>query len=280
MSIRVILLDIDGTLTNSQKVITHKTREALLHAQNHGCTLVLASGRPTPGLGYLAKELEMDRHHGILVSFNGARVSDFQTGQVFFDQSMTVEDGQAVLRHMEKFPELRPMIAKDNYMYVQDVYSGIIQYKGSPKNIMEYEARMNHMKLCEVDNLADFAAFPLNKILTAASPEYLQAHYEEMRAPFRDKLSCMFTADFYYEFTAQNINKATALRTALLPLGYRQEEMIAFGDAENDAPMLQFAGTGVAMENATDALKAIADEVTLSNDEDGIAHTLKLHGLA
>jgi hypothetical protein len=279
MSLRVILLDIDGTLTNSQKIITPKTREALLSAQNRGCTLVLASGRPTPGLGYLAKELEMDKHHGILLSFNGACVSDFQTGEVFFDQSMTVEEGQAVLRHMANFPELRPMVAKDDYLYVQDVYSGIIQYKGSPKNIMEYEARMNHMKLCEVADLAEFASFPLHKILTAASPEYLQAHFEEMRAPFQGKLSCMFTADFYYEFTAQGINKATALRSSLLPLGYRQEEMIAFGDAENDAPMLEFAGIGVAMGNATDALKAMADEVTLSNDEDGIAYTLHKYDL-
>jgi hydroxymethylpyrimidine pyrophosphatase-like HAD family hydrolase len=55
--------------------------------------------------------------------------------------------------------------------------------------------------------------------------------------------------------------------------------MIAFGDAENDAPMLEFAGIGVAMGNATDALKAMADEVTLSNDEDGIAYTLHKYDL-
>lgn len=280
MSLRVILLDIDGTLTNSQKVISPKTREALLEAQNRGCTLVLASGRPSPGLEYLARELDMDHHHGILVSYNGARVSDCQTGQLLFEQAMSVEDGQAVLRYMESFPGLRPMIARDDYVYVHNVFDGIIRYQGKPKNIIEYEARMNHMKLCEIDRLADFASFPLYKVQTAADPEYLQAHYREMRAPFQDKLSCMFTADFYYEFTARGINKAAALRAALLPLGFRQEEMIAFGDAENDAAMLQFAGVGVAMANATDALKAMADEVTLSNDEDGIAHTLKRHGLA
>lgn len=278
MSIRAILLDIDGTLTNSQKVITPKTKEALLRAQENGCVLVLASGRPTPGLGYLAKQLEMDKHHGILLSFNGARVSDFQTGEVFFDQSMTVEDGQAVLRHMEKF-DVCPMIVKGDYMYVKDVYGGMITYKGAPKNIMEYEARMNHIKLCEVDNLAEFADFPLNKILTAATPEYLQEHFEEMRAPF-PHLSSMFTADFYFEFTAPGINKASALEKSLMTLGYKPEEMIAYGDAENDAPMLKLAGIGVAMGNATDALKAIADEVTLSNDEDGIAASLILHGLA
>lgn len=280
MSLRVILLDIDGTLTNSRKVITSKTREALLHAQNQGCTLVLASGRPTPGLGYLAKELDMDKHHGLLISFNGARVSDCQTGEIFVDQSMTVEEGRAVLRHMENFPELRLMLARDDYLYVRDVYAGIIRYNGRPKNIIEYEARMNHMKLCEVDNFLDFADFPLYKVQTAANPEYLQAHYEEMRAPFRDRLSCMFTADFYYEFTARGIDKASALRASLLTLGYSPEEMIAFGDAENDIPMFRLAGVGVAMGNATDALKAVADEVTLSNDEDGIAHTLRLRGLA
>ena len=87
----------------------------------------------------------------------------------------------------------------------------------------------------------------------------------------------MFTAPFYYEFTAKNVDKAKAIDAAFTKLGYVAEEMIAFGDAENDTSMLEYAGIGVAMGNATDALKAAADEVTLSNDEDGIAASLYRH---
>ncbi|MCR3758694.1 Cof-type HAD-IIB family hydrolase [Clostridium felsineum] len=273
MDIKVIIMDIDGTLTNSKKIITDKTKKALKKAQQLGTVLILASGRPTSGLMDFAEELEMDKNHGLLVSFNGAKVVDCENGKVLFDETMSIDQGQAVLEHMKKF-EVKPMIDKGEYMYVNDVFKNEIQYKGKPFNIIKYEARNNKFKLCEKDDLAIFADYPLNKILTAGEPEYLKEHYKEMMGPFKDTLNCMFTADFYFEFTAKGIDKAKALDTVLMPMGYKKEEMIAFGDGHNDISMVKYAGIGVAMNNAVQELKDEADEVTLSNDEDGIAHTL------
>ncbi|MGG7078495.1 Cof-type HAD-IIB family hydrolase [Clostridium sardiniense] len=275
-NIKVIIMDVDGTLTNSKKVITKKTKDALIKAQEAGVLLILASGRPTSGLMDLAKELKMDENHGLLVSFNGSKVVDCQTNEVLFNETMSVEDGRAVLEHMKKF-DVKPMIDKGDYMYVNDVFDNQINYNGEPFNIIQYESRGGKFKLCEKDDLAAFADYPLNKILTAGEPEYLQANYKEMMEPFKDTLSCMFTAPFYFEFTAKGIDKAKALDTVLIPMGYKKEEMIAFGDGHNDASMVKYAGIGVAMDNAVDDLKAIADEVTLSNEEDGIAYTLSKH---
>ncbi|MDU4659504.1 MAG: Cof-type HAD-IIB family hydrolase [Clostridium butyricum] len=271
--IKVIIMDVDGTLTNSKKVITKKTKDALIKAQDNGALLILASGRPTSGLMDFAKELKMDKNHGLLVSFNGSKVVDCETGKVLFNEAMSVEQGQAVLEHMKKF-NVKPMIDKGDYMYVNDVFDNQINYKGEILNIIQYESRGGKFKLCEKDDLAAFADYPLNKILTAGDPEYLKDHYKEMMEPFKDTLSCMFTADFYFEFTANGIDKAKALDTVLIPMGYKKEEMIAFGDGHNDASMVKYAGIGVAMANAVDDLKAIADEITLSNEEDGIAHVL------
>lgn len=271
--IKVIILDVDGTLTNSEKVITKKTKDALMKVQEQGAILILASGRPTSSLMDFAKELKMDENHGLLVSFNGSKVVDCETNKVLFNETMTVEEGQAVLEHMKKF-KVKPMIDKDDYMYVNDVYDCYIDNGGKPFNIIKYESRGGKFKLCEMDDLAAFADYPLNKILTAGDPEYLKEHYKEMMEPFKDTLSCMFTAPFYFEFTAKGIDKAKALDTVLIPIGYKREEMIAFGDGHNDASMVKYAGIGVAMENAVADLKAIADEVTLSNEEDGIAYTL------
>ena len=273
MSIKVIIMDVDGTLTNSKKVITEKTKETLLKAQEAGAKLILASGRPTSGLMDFAKELKMDKHNGLLVSFNGAKVVDCETNKVLFNQAMSVEEGQAVLEHMKKF-KVKPMIDKDDYMYVNDVFDNEIEVNGKPFNIIQYEARGGKFKLCEKDDLAAFADYPLNKILTAADSEYLKENYKAIMEPFKDKLSCMFTAPFYFEFTANGIDKAKALDTVLTPMGYKSEEMIAFGDGHNDASMLKYAGIGVAMANAVDDLKEIADEITLSNEEDGIAIAL------
>lgn len=271
--IKVIIMDVDGTLTNSKKVITQKTKEALIEAQNNGALLVLASGRPTSGLTDFAKELEMDKHHGLLVCFNGSKVIDCETNETLFNEVMTVEEGQAVLEHMKNF-KVKPMIDKDDYLYVNNVYDCYVEVKNEPFNIIQYEARNNKFKLCEKDDLALFANYSLNKILTAGDPEYLEAHYKEMMEPFKDSLSCMFTADFYFEFTAKGIDKAKALDTVLTPMGYKREEMIAFGDGHNDISIVKYAGIGVAMDNAVTALKDVADEITFSNEEDGIAHTL------
>ncbi|PJI10454.1 MULTISPECIES: Cof-type HAD-IIB family hydrolase [Clostridium] len=271
--IKVIIMDIDGTLTNDKKVITKKTKDTLIKAQEKGIILVLASGRPTSGLMDYARELEMNKNHGLLVSFNGSKVTDCETNKVLFNEAMSIKQGQAVLEHMKKF-DVKPMVVKDDYMYVNDAFDNEIDYKGEPFNIIKYEARNCKFKVCEKDDLAEFADYPLNKILTAGNPEYLQAHYKEMFEPFKDTLSGMFTADFYFEFTAQGIDKAKALDTALIPMGYKKEEMIAFGDGQNDASMVKYVGTGVAMANAVDELKDVADEITLSNEEDGIAHTL------
>lgn len=277
MSIKVIIMDVDGTLTNGKKEITPKTKEALLKAQLAGAILILASGRPTSGLIDIAKELEMDKHHGLLVAYNGSKVLDCETMELLFNQTMSVEEGKAVLEHMKKFKKVRPMIDKGEYMYVTDVYDNMITWNGKPFDVIQYESRGGKFKLCEVDDLAAFADFPLNKILTTSDPEYLQEHYQEMMEPFKDNLSCMFTGDFYFEFTAQGIDKAKALDTVLIPMGYKREEMIAFGDGHNDASMVKYAGIGVAMENAVQDLKNVADEVTLSNEEDGIAVSLYKH---
>ncbi|AJH00143.1 HAD family hydrolase [Clostridium beijerinckii] len=272
-NIKVIIMDVDGTLTNGKKVITEKTKNALIKAQNNGAILILASGRPTSGLMDFARELKMDENHGLLVSFNGAKVVDCETNKVLFNETMTIKQGQAVLEHMKKF-DVKPMIDKGDYMYVNDVFNNEIHYNDTILNIIQYESRGGKFKLCEKDDLAAFADYPLNKILTAGDPEYLQVHYKEMMEPFKDTLSCMFTAPFYFEFTAEGIDKAKALDTVLIPMGYKKEEMIAFGDGHNDASMVKYAGIGVAMANAVDDLKAIADEITLSNEEDGIAYTL------
>lgn len=260
---KVIIMDIDGTLLTSEKVIPEKTKKALMDAERLGAVLVLASGRPTTGILHLAKQLEMDKYHGLLVSYNGSRVTECQTMEVLFNEPLSVEEGKRVLNHMKKF-QVSPMFDKGNYMFVNDVYGFMVQY----------ESRGGNYLLCELNDLEEFLDFEVNKILTSGEPEYMKAHYKEMMEPFQDEISGMFTADFYFEFTAKGIDKAKALDTVLKERGYSQEEMIAFGDGHNDITMVQYAGTGVAMGNAVQELKDAADYITLTNEEEGIAEAL------
>lgn len=270
MNLKAIILDIDGTLYTSEKKISPRTLKALLKAQDQGIKLILASGRPARGMRDVAHELKMDENDGLLVSYNGAAVYDCQTDELLFNQAMSVEEVKAVLNHLENF-DVKPMIAKDDTMYVNNVFDNHISYNGRDINIIEYESRGGKYLLCEKEHLGEFADFELNKILIAADPTYLKNNYEAIRKPFEGKLSSMFTAAFYYEFTANGIDKGNALHQVLTPMGIKQEDCIAFGDGQNDMSIIKFAGHGVAMDNAVDELKAAAQEVTASNDEDGIA---------
>ena len=272
-NIKAILLDIDGTLTNDQKVITPRTREALLKCQEKGVVLVLASGRTANGLSTYAADLDLAHHGGVLVCYNGAKSLNCETGQVYFEQSMTVEQGKRVLEHMKKF-NVAPVIDHGEYMYVNDCFF-TIERDGKPWYIIEYEGHSNNYKLCEKRDLAAYADWRINKILNAGQPEYLQQVAEEMAAPFEGELSAMFTAPWYFEFTPLGVDKVRALKDTFEVLGINQDEVMSFGDAQNDLTMIKWAKVGVAMGNAVDEVKAEADYVTGSNNEDGIADALE-----
>lgn len=274
MTIKAIVLDIDGTLLNTGKIISEKTKQALIAAQEEGIKVILASGRPTTGMLELAEQLEMTKYEGFLVSYNGARVTDCLTKEVLFNQAMSIETGQAILEHLKNF-DVIPMIDKEDYLYVNDVYSGMLDLPDGAFNIIEYEARGGNFKLSEIDDLAAFATFPINKILIAAQPEYMQKIAPALHAPFDEIVTAAFSAPFYFEFTDKGIDKAKALNTVFPEMGIHSENIIAFGDGHNDRSIIEYAGIGVAMGNAVDALKEIADDVTLSCDEDGIAAGLE-----
>lgn len=276
MAIKAILLDIDGTLTNHKKEITEETKKALMNAQAYGIRLVIASGRPAKGIFQYGDQLDMKMHNGIFVCYNGARVVDCQTGEVYVNVTIPKDTTKRVLNHLKQF-DVRPIITHGSHMVVEDVYNCMVKDGTREFNVIEYESRMNGYKLMEVEDLESFIDGPVNKILTAGDSDYLQAHYKEMSAPFEGELSMMFTANFYYEYTAKGVDKGKALTIAMDKLGIKPEECIAFGDAENDISMLNYAGIGVAMGNAQQAVKDIADEITEDNEHDGIAKALYKH---
>ncbi|EOL43830.1 cof-like hydrolase [Enterococcus phoeniculicola] len=274
MTIKAIVLDIDGTLLTSEKKISEKTKQSLIHAQKKGVKVILASGRPTSGMLSLAKELLMDVYEGFLVSYNGAVAMDCLTHQPIFSKVIPNDSAKKILNHLKQF-QLIPMINDETYMYVNDVYNNQLQLPDGPFNIIEYESRGGQFLLCEVKDLAEFVDFPLYKILIAGDPEYLQQNHLAIKEPFLDQVTAAFSAPFYFEFTMKGIDKAKALNEIAAQLSITQNEILSFGDGQNDRSIIEYAGTGIAMGNAVDELKEIADDVTLSNDEDGIAVALE-----
>lgn len=278
MEIKVIVLDLDGTLLNSQSKVNPKTKETLLKLQENGYHVVLASGRPTPSVVGIAKELQMDKYDSYILTFNGAHVMNFQTKEAIYEQPLSVEAAKKILKHLESF-NVVPMVCIDNTMYVKDVYSGMVLHQGIMKNIIEFESRIGDYKLCEVDNLHDFVDVPLSKILITGNVDYLEENLELFKEPFTATNTISKSADFFVEFTDIGVDKARSLETILERIGATKENVIAFGDGMNDFTLLQSAKIGVAMGNAPQQLKEAANYVTLSNDNDGIVSALEHFGI-
>ena len=274
MELKAIVMDIDGTLLNKEKIISTRTKNKLIEAQKKGIKIVLASGRPTQGMLPLARELEMDTYEGFLISYNGSQVYDVKTKEILFNQAISINLTNELLNHLTNF-EVVCMVDQDEYMLVNDAFFDIkSEGPAGYMNIVHYEVRGGNFKVCEVDDFSKEIKKPVNKILVAGNPDYLQKHHQAMSAPFKKSITAAFSAPFYYEFTNQGIDKARALDGILLKLGISKEAIISFGDGQNDRSIIDYAGIGVAMGNAVPEILELADEVTASNCEDGIARFL------
>lgn len=264
MDIALIAMDLDGTLYDSRKEIDPRTAEALLRAQRAGVRLALASARPLPGLYHARDALRMRNFGGALIACNGGRIVDAKTGALLHARGMTLSEAKTVLRALEALP-CTPILDDGERFYVTDRTA----YK------VDYECWNNRMTCREVGNLADFIAFEPAKLLLSVQPPELPALQAHIASILPDTLAVVQTADFYLEVLPKGVHKGQALLDACAALSIDPARAAAFGDAENDIPMLREAGLGVAMGNADPRVKAAADRVTLSNDEAGIAEVVE-----
>ncbi len=260
---KLIAMDMDGTLTNSQKEISEETKQALIKVEKLGVKLVLASGRPTPGLFKEAKELKMDQYGGYLLSFNGANVKEYPSMKVIYNNVINKKYILPIINNAKAL-NLGIMTYDENNIVIDNPKT----YK------VEYEQKITNMNIKEVDDLRTYVDYEPNKFLLSVPKEYIKTQLEEFKLPFGDCLSIYTSAPFYIEVVSKGINKAEGLKSIVERLEISNKDIIAFGDEMNDLAMLQYAGWGVAMKNAVKPVKLIADEVTDSNDEDGIAKSL------
>lgn len=263
----IIALDLDGTLTNSEKNITPRTFDALMKAQREGVRLVLASGRPTFGISALANQLQLADYGGYVLSYNGGRIIDWCEKTVIFSQ---VVDQKLV-------PILYNFAEKAQLPIVTYLPEAILASKNEGEYLAE-EARINGMPVVVAQNFVEEAMQiegGSTKFLIPGEPELLIQLESEMKAALSEQMEVFRSAPFFLELPPKGIDKAQSLQRLLTHLGLERESLMAFGDGFNDLSMIQFAGQGVAMANAVEEVKSIADFVTTSNEEDGIAHALE-----
>ena len=260
---RAIALDLDGTLTNHEKVVTPKTREALLQASAKGAVIILASGRPTYGIEPVAECLELNKQGGYILSYNGGNIVNAKTGEKLFSQFLPDE----------VIPEL--------YAYAEENGHALLGYAGNEiitempdDQYVKEESRINKMNIRKVDNLFESLEPHPTKLLMTGDPTLMLKAEEKLVEKLGDRMDIFRSAPFFLELVPKGIDKAKSLTRLLTKINLTPADLIAFGDGYNDLSMLKLAGIGVAMENAAPEVRAEADYVTLSNEEDGVAAAL------
>lgn len=262
---KIIFLDLDGTLTNDEKKITPKTKKALMNFQEQGNTVVLASGRPTPGMVPVAEELELERYGGYVMPFNGGKIIDWKTKKTVFEKVMD----------RKYIPELLRYARQNNIgMITYDAKQALVATRMD--QYIAQEAMFINKIPAYMTDVVKYVDYNPNKCLFTAAPEVSEYHERKLIEKFGNELGIYRSCDYFIEVVPKGIDKAAAIQVLTEQLEIPKENTIACGDGFNDLSMIRYAGLGVAMENAVDAVKKEADYITASNNNDGIAQVIEL----
>lgn len=257
--IRLLALDLDGTLTNSDKVITPMTNDAVQKAAQSGVTVVLASGRPVIGIQPLADVLRLDRHGGFILAYNGGQIVDCKARKVVYEKLIPQQYNRQICDIARSLD-----VAALTYDEV-----GIVTERPLDRYVY-IESYNNAIPIKKVENLGEHVTWSTPKFMVVGEPESLAGALKVIKREFDGRLNAFLSTPYFIEITPLNIEKASALNTLAAILGIARESIMAIGDGFNDIPMLEFAGVSVAMANAYPEAKAVCKYQTASNDEDGV----------
>lgn len=265
MKYKLLVLDIDGTLLNSNNQISDRTIASLIKVQEMGVRIVLASGRPTYGILPIAKLLKLGNYGGYIISYNGGQIINAQNGEILFERRIN--------------PEMLPSIEHKAEKYGFPLFTyhdeAIITNTANNKHI-EREASINNLNIIVEPHLSiavDFA--PCKCVLVSDDDEALKDLESHWKKRLSGSLDIYRSEKFFLEVAPSGIDKAATLSVLLELLSIPQEEVMAIGNGVCDVSMLQIVGFGVAMKNAQHSVKACADQVTDSNDDDGVAQIIE-----
>lgn len=264
MGYNVVVLDIDGTLVNSKKEITKKTLSVVNKIQREGKIVVIASGRPPRGVMPYAKELGLDKGEGYILSYNGGRITRAKSGEVIYNKRFPNEYIFDICK-----------VIGDYNVTINTYQNDLIISGGTKNRYSEVEANILGLETKFVDDFAAYVDFDINKCLVSGDPGDIIELEKLLSDRYCGKLGVYRSEDFFLELVPFGVDKASSIDFILKSLCFTKENCMACGDSYNDLTMIRYAGLGVAMGNANVDVKAAADFITLSNDEDGVAYAIE-----
>lgn len=254
MAFKIAALDLDDTLLDSQKRLSMKNREALKAAITNGVRIILASGRAYPGVEGYNRIIE---NKDYTIACGGAQVVDPE-GKIVYSTYLPPIAAKQVMRWAVTHGAYFQVYMDEGYHYLTrtpftDFYEKHCGYPG-----------------IESPGLLEVEPVLASKILIIDEPTRLEEFRSDLRGMFPELALKKSQANFL-EVMNPDATKGSALEFLANKLGVEPQQILAVGDSEIDESMLRFAGTGVAMANASDVCKQAADDITASCELDGVA---------
>lgn len=264
MKYKALALDLDGTLTDHNKNLPEKNKEAIWKAIDKGVSIILASGRPLFGVTPIADMLKLKEKGGYILAYNGGNIVDCSNGELLVSchlPSLCIKDICS--------------LAKENGVYALTYADTQIVAESDDDEYVLKEAKCNNTTVMKVDDLFSFVDYPVAKFLVVGEHEKLLPVRKALLEKYSGEIDAFFSEDYFLEVVPAGVSKDEALKVLLERIGYTTDELISCGDGMNDIPMFKVSGLSCAMENAYPEVKEYADYIAPSNDEAGVAHVIE-----
>lgn len=241
------------------ELFQEKQRRRLKKAQEDGVKVVLASGRPTFAIASVANALELEKYGGYIISYNGARIIECKSRKELYAANITREEVQELYQ-----------MSQENEAYIQ-TYIGDNIIASQSNKFTDIEKQITGMEIIIPDDFSSYVQQEVVKVIVLQEPERLKELEKQWKPLVENKLYMTISKPFFLEFMNLEVDKGKSILRLGKMLGIDAEEIIAIGDSYNDITMIQAAGLGVAMGNAVETVKEIANYITEDNEHDGVA---------
>lgn len=283
---KLAAIDLDGTMLNQYGVVTQRTKKAIEKAQQKGIEVVIASGRPTDSVKTIAKEIKSEKY---FISGNGAIIYDISNDEIIYENTLKKQKTLDIIKICEE-NSIYYNLYTEKEIIAKSLQCNVLYYH--KENLNKEEKNKTHINI--VENIYDYIANRDEKIVKITICDSHPVIFNSIMRKLKEideievlevshmsrKMIRQGTEDipieyFYTEISAKNVDKWNAIEFLKEKMQIVTEEIIAIGDNMNDKKMIENAGLGIAMGESTPAIKEVANQITDSNIDDGVAKSLE-----
>ena len=284
---KLVAVDLDGTMLNQYGIVTQNTKDTIKRVIEKGIDVIIASGRPIDSIKTIAKEIGSEKY---FIAGNGALIYDIPKEQIIYDKQLSKQKVLEIMKICEENSISYNLYTKETILAKALKYNVLYYQKENlkkqeneqtkisiNKNLYEYVEKNEENKYLKIticdENKSIFQSI-IKKLRKVDEIEVLDVSHMS-RKTIKQGTEEINIEYYYTEITSKNVDKWEAIKYLSQKLGINPEEIIAIGDNINDKKMIEEAGMGIAMGGSTPVITQIADYITESNEEEGVAKALE-----